>query len=130
MNEVAPQKYKTIDRRTLGDPVTRDEYGVMIKPGELIDIVEISPLNLSEIRIYNQLLANAWNDITEPVVHRIRKVELRGSHESNDRLGDSIRTLMRAIAQVKVIKDNESATLEVQLLGANIRHDRADGFFY
>lgn len=116
--------------RLIGMPFERGKHGVMIKPGELVDIVEISPLNLIELRVYNQLIANAWPRITEPVVHKIRKGDLKGTHESNDRLKDSIRTLMRSIAEVKVIKDGEPGTMEVQLLGANIKHDRADGFFY
>ena len=116
--------------RLIGMPLERGQHGVMIKPGELVDIVEISPLNLIELRVYNQLIANAWSRIIEPVVHKIRKADLKGTHESNDRLKESIRTLMRSIAEVKVIKDGEPATMEVQLLGANIKHDRADGFFY
>ena len=116
--------------RLIGLPMERGKHGVMIKPGELVDIVEISPLNLTELRVYNQLIANAWPRITDPVVHKIRKSDLKGTHESNDRLKDSIRTLMRSIAEVKVIKDDEPGTMEVQLLGANIKHDRADGFFY
>lgn len=111
-------------------PFERGKHGIMVKPGELIDIVEISPLNLIELRVYNQLIANAWLRITEPVVHKIRKSDLKGTHESNDRLKESIRTLMCSIAEVKVIKDSEPGTMEVQLLGANIKHDRADGFFY
>jgi hypothetical protein len=116
--------------RLIGMPLERSRHGVMIKPGELVDIVEISPLNLIELRVYNQLIANAWPRITEAVVHKIRKADLKGTHESNDRLKDSIRTLMRSIAEVKVIKDGEPGTMEVQLLGANIKHDRADGYFY
>lgn len=124
------QKYRTTDRRVSGEPLERTRHGVMIKPGELVDIVEISPLNLLELRIYNQLIANAWPRITEPVVHKIRKADLKGTHESNDRLKESIRTLMRSIAAVTVVKEGEPGTMEVQLLGANIKHDRADGYFY
>ena len=42
-----------------------DEH-MLIKPGELIDIVELSPLTLQDRRIYNLLILNAWDSITEP----------------------------------------------------------------
>jgi plasmid replication initiation protein len=37
---------------------------------------------------------------------------------------------MGAVAFASVIKDGEPAKLKVQLLGANIEQDRADGYFY
>ena len=40
-----------------------DEH-MLIKPGELIDIVELSPLTLQDRRIYNLLILNAWDSIT------------------------------------------------------------------
>ena len=52
----------------------------MVKPGELIDIKEISPLTLTDRRIYNLLIANAWDRITEPVEHVIDKSDLMLPH--------------------------------------------------
>jgi hypothetical protein len=126
----APAKYRATDRKVSGLPLQRDQHGTMIKPGELVDIVEISPLNLAEVRMYNQLIANAWSRITEPIVHRIRKTDLKGTHESNDRLAESTRILMGAIAEVAIVRDGEPARLRVQLLGANVEQERAEGFFY
>ena len=57
--------------------VEPDEFS-LIKPGELIDIVEMSPLTLEDRRIYNLLILNAWGNLTEPKRHCIYKRELRG----------------------------------------------------
>jgi hypothetical protein len=74
--------------------VEPDEFS-LIKPGELVDIVELSPLTLQDRRIYDLLILNAWPKLTEPVEHCIHKRELRGSHNVNDRVGESIERLMR-----------------------------------
>jgi hypothetical protein len=127
----AEKKYRTTDRKVRGFPLSRDGDGVMIKPGELVDIVELSPLTLNDRRTYNLLIAHAWNEITQPVVHKVRKAVLRGNHESNDRLGDSIRRLMGAIAEVRVTAGGKPARLRVQLLGSNAEQDDdEDGYLY
>ena len=75
----------------------------IVKPGELVDIVEMTPLTLTDRRIYNLLLANAWEKIAEPVQHSIPKRELQNTlHKGTDRLEDSIRRLMSAIVQLRV----------------------------
>lgn len=126
-----PAKYKTVDRRVIGFPLDRDNNAEMVKPGELIDIKEISPLTLNDRRIFNLLIANAWDRITEPIEHVINKSDLRGSHNGNERIDESIRRLMGAIAEVKIIKDGKTATKRVQLLGANIEQDDGRGrLFY
>ena len=102
----------------------------LIKPGELVDLVEVTPLTLTDRRIYNQLLENAWDDIDKPVVHTIPKALLRGSHNSNDRVGESVERLMSSIVRVAVVWDGEPAVERVQLLGGNIEHTRADGMLH
>jgi Initiator Replication protein len=104
--------------------------GEMVKPGELIDIKEISPLTLTDRRIYNLLIANAWDRITEPVEHVIDKSDLRGTHNGNERIEDSIRRLMSAIAEVKIIRDGKVAIKRVQLLGGNIEQEDERGRLY
>lgn len=121
---------KTLDAKLSGDPFTANHTGSMIKPGELVDLKEITPLNLAEMRIFNLLLANAWEEITHPKTHRIHKAILRGSHNGSERLKESLEHLMRAIAIVDVVKDYKCGEMRVQLLGANTLHDREDGFFY
>ena len=102
----------------------------LIKPGELVDLVEVTPLTLADRRIYNQLLENAWDDIDKPVVHTIPKALLRGSHNSNDRVGESVERLMSSIVRVAVKWDGEPAIERVQLLGGNIEHTRPDGLLH
>lgn len=99
----------------------------LVKPGELVDLIEVTPLTLNDRRIYNQLLENAWEAIDKPVTHVISKSTLRGSHNSNDRVGESLERLMSAIVKVAVIWDGEPAIERVQLLGGNLESGRSDG---
>lgn len=111
--------YRTIDARPSPDS--------LIKPGELVDLVEVTPLTLSDRRIYNLLLENAWDNIDKAVVHTIGKSRLRGNHNSNDRIGESIERLMSAIVKVKVTRDGETLIERVQLLGGNVEYKTPDG---
>lgn len=108
----------------------RASAGTMIKPGELIDIVEMTPLTLHDRRTYNLLLAAAWERIDEDAEHRVSLSELRGTHNANDRLADSLRRLMAAVVEVRVKKDGKEATQRVQLLGSNVQHNDEAGFLY
>lgn len=130
MSAVATTEFKTTKSTISGFPLVSNAAGTLIKPGELIDLKEVTPLNLTDWRIYNQLLANAWDDIEDKPVHRIHKSYLRGSHGSTDRISESLKRLMGAIATVRVTKDGKPAHLHTQLLGANIVHDADDGYFY
>ena len=122
------KRLRTID-------VEPDEH-MLIKPGELIDIVELSPLTLQDRRIYNLLILNAWDSITEPKEHRIHKRELRGTHNVNDRVGDSLLRLMGAVAQLRIERDigegrgTETFTRRVQLLAGTEESARSDGLVY
>lgn len=111
--------YRTIDARPNAD--------TLIKPGELVDLIEVTPLTLVDRRIYNQLLEHAWDSIDKPVTHVIAKSSLRGSHNSNDRVGESIERLMTAIVRVSVNREGEPAIERVQLLGGNVETLRRDG---
>ncbi|WP_158967179.1 replication initiation protein [Chachezhania sediminis] len=117
----APKEYRTVDARP-----SRES---LVKPGELVDLIEVTPLTLTDRRIYNQLLENAWDAIDKPVVHVIAKADLRGSHNSNDRIGDSIERLMAAIVKVEAVWDGKPAIERVQLLGGNLEMARSDGLF-
>lgn len=99
----------------------------LIKPGELVDVVEMTPLTLADRRTYNLLIENAWETIDKPVEHSIPKQALRGSHSNNDRVGESIERLMAAIVKVKVVRDGKEEIERVQLLGGNAEQVRADG---
>ena len=117
----SPPRYRTVDAR----PNARS----LVKPGELVDLVEVTPLTLADRRIYNQLLENAWDAIDKPVTHVIAKSELRGSHNSNDRVGESVERLMTAIVKVQTTLDGAPAIERVQLLGGNVESLRRDGLF-
>ncbi len=100
----------------------------VIKPGELVDIVELKKLTMNDRRIYNMLIDNAWDTITEDRIHEISKQELGHSkHKSYDRIGESIERLMGAMAKVRINQNGEKAFLRVQLLGPNTEQTRKDG---
>ncbi|HRO15821.1 MAG TPA: replication initiation protein, partial [Paracoccus sp. (in: a-proteobacteria)] len=116
-----------MDEAAIRTVAARPNADSLVKPGELVDLVEVTPLTLNDRRIYNQLLENAWDAIDKPVTHLIAKSMLRGSHNSNDRIGDSLERLMSAIVKVAVVRDGEPAIERVQLLGGNLESVRADG---
>lgn len=128
----AAGRMRTLDIRVTGDPLDPLGTGAMIKPAELVDVVEISSLNRSEFLLYNQLLANAWNNIETVRVHRIQKSTLRGSHESNDRLHEAFDRLMGAFAKIRHRhpETGRAMTTRVGLLGPNTEEDAEDGYFY
>jgi hypothetical protein len=124
-NPQKPQKsYKTVDIRN------DDEGTSIVKPGELVDVVEMTPLNLNDRRIFNELLGHAWDRIAEPITHCIAKASLRGSHNVNDRLGESIERLMAAIVRVRIEINGKTFIRRVQLLGMTDEADRLDGMLY
>jgi hypothetical protein len=119
---------KTLAQRTRGNPFDPAGYGEIVKPGELVDIVELSPLSLADRRVYNLLIANAWDQIGEPVIHQIHKTQLRGSHKSNERIENSLLRLMGTIAIVTIRKGGKEYKRRVQLLGASDESMEKDGF--
>jgi len=107
----------------------RPAPGSMIKPGELIDVLDMA-LTLNDRRIYNLLIANAWDKISEDATHCIGKVDLRGNHEGGGRLTDSIDRLMRTIVRVRVVQDDRPAIMKITLLSRTTEHDDAAGLLY
>ncbi len=107
----------------------RPAPGSMIKPGELIDVLDMA-LTLSDRRTYNLLIANAWDKIGEETTHCISKADLRGTHEGGERLADSIDRLMRTIVRVRVVQDGRPAVTKVTLLSKTTEHDDAAGLLY
>lgn len=127
----ASKSLRTLQLKISGDPLDPQFGGSFIKPAELVDAVEISPLNRSEFVLYNQLLANAWNEIGTVKVHTIRKASLRGSHDSNDRLHEAFDRLMGAFAKIKH-RDSETGLTRItriSLLGPNTEEEDEDGVF-
>ena len=85
---------------------------------------------MNDRRVYNLLILNAWDSITEPKEHCIHKRELRGTHHTNERVGESIEHLMGAIARVQIVRDGKLATRRVQLLAPTDEINDADGLLY
>ncbi len=115
-------KMRTIDVRPTAESI--------VKPGELIDVVEVTPLTLNDRRVYNLLLENAWDRIDRNVEHVISKSALRGTHNSNDRVGESVERLMSAIVKVRTKRDGEPHIERVQLLGGNVEALKRDGLLH
>ncbi|WP_144083495.1 replication initiation protein [Hyphomicrobium nitrativorans] len=127
-----PSKLLATDMKVTGQPLDPAHMGRIIKPRELVDIIELTPLNRSETILYNQLLANAWNNINTQRIHKVLKASLRGSHQSNDRLEDAFDKLMAAWAKIRA-RDPQTgrmSTFRVHLIGTNKEEDREDGYFY
>jgi plasmid replication initiation protein len=113
--------FRTIDQRPAP--------GSIIKPGELIDVLDMA-LTLVDRRIYNLLIANAWDRIGDDITHCIAKADIRGTHEGSERLADSIDRLMRTIVRVRVEQDGRPAVMKVTLLSRTTEHDDDAGLLY
>lgn len=103
-------------------PTVPDDLSSIVKPEELVDIVEMTPLTLQDRRIYNLLIGNAWNNITSRNKHVISRQELTKYVESNNQdIKASLRRLMAAIVVIKVRnnKNGQPATRQIQLMGTN-----------
>lgn len=101
-----------------------------IKPSELIEIHEVTPLTLTDRRIFNELIANAWESIEEDKEHTISKTALKCSRKGNERLEDTLRRLMGAIIETKTTINGEPAIERIQLLGYNKSVNYNDGLLY
>ena len=94
----------------------------VVKPSELIDVIEMTPLTLADRRIYNLLLGNAWNDIFTKESHSINHIDLeKYVNSKNQNILVSLRRLMTAIVQVHIPKNKNGreATRQIALLSEN-----------
>src|SRR3954469_5788038 len=105
---------RTLRQRTAGNP--NDPSRTIGKPAELVDVVELTPLTLVDRRTYNMLIAHAWDRIDEDVEHAIPKAVLRGAHKGNERLSDTLRRLMAAQVEVRIIRDGKRYLRSIHLL--------------
>jgi len=101
------------------------------KPGELIDVVEITPLSLADRRTLNLLIANTGEDLTEIKTHSIQKSDLRSpGNESNAALAKSLDKLSSVFVKIRTTIDGEPAVRRTPILHGSIEHDKADGLYY
>lgn len=109
---------------------TRDiapRQGEMIKPGEIIGI-GLEGWSLADRRTWNLLLMNAWgNSLENPNADfTISLHELRGLHDSNDRVRASLEKLQTTLVSVRM-PDGRRRTVQM-LGGTDIDDDeRTDG---
>lgn len=114
-------------------PKVPQDLSSIVKPEELVDIVEMTPLTLQDRRIYNLLIGNAWNQITNNRSHSIARQELTKYIESNNQdIKASLRRLMAAIVVIKIRnnKNGTPATRQIQLLGSNETEDFGKAIHY
>lgn len=92
--------------------------GEMVKPAELIEVKGAAKLTLADRRLFNVLLRHAFGPdlASEGRRFEISVADLRETHESNDRLVQSIEALMTTVV---TIKRPDGSTDRVQLLGWN-----------
>lgn len=112
-------------------PKTKDiapRPGEMIKPGEIIGLPGMEGWSLADRRTWNLLLVNAWGDrLEDPTADfEIPLRELRGLHESNDRIRACLEKLQTTLVSARM-PDGRRRT--VQMLGGTDidDDDRADG---
>ena len=105
----------------------------IIKPEELIDIVEMSPLTLNDRRIFNLLLGHAWNDISKKDMHVMSRYDLVKHVDSkNQDISACLRRLMSAIVQIKISnnRNGKEAIRQISLLGSNEIEMNGSQIFY
>lgn len=114
-------------------PSVPDDLSSIVKPEELVDIVEMTPLTLQDRRIYNLLIGNAWNNITTQKRHSITRQDLTKYVDSNNQdIRASFRRLMSAIVVIKIKnnKNGKHATRQIQLLATNEVEENGNGIEY
>lgn len=90
--------------------------GEMIKPGEIIGIPGMEGWSLADRRTWNLLLVHAWGDrLEDPTADfEIPLHELRGLHDSNDRVRTSLEKLQTTLIAARM---PDGKTRTVQMLG-------------
>ena len=100
----------------------------MVKPREIIGIAGIEGWSLADRRTWNLLLVNAWGDhLEDPTADFfIDLAELRGLHDSNDRVKPCLEKLQKTLVTVKM---PDGSTRTVQMLGGTDIYDsdRSEG---
>lgn len=69
-------RLRATDMKVTGQLLDPAHMGRIIKPRELVDIIELTPHNRSETILYNAFLANVGNNIRTQAVHKILKASL------------------------------------------------------
>lgn len=102
--------------------------GEIVKPNEIIGIGGIEGWSLADRKTWNLLLVNAWSDkLEDPTADfHIPLRELRGLHDSNDRVRASLEKLQKTLVSARM-PDGKMRTVQM-LGGTDIDDDgRKDG---
>src|SRR3546814_20872743 len=75
----------TLSQKGRGNPFDPANYGEIVKPGGLVDIVELSPLTPPDRRIYTLMFAHAGERITDPGIPPTPQTTLKGTHHRRQR---------------------------------------------
>src|SRR4051794_3868240 len=123
---------RTVQQPILGEPLRLYDgvAGSFPKPGELVEIRGAEGLTKADRIALNLLVVNAWPCITESVEHVIKKSALRGTHDSTDRLSDTMQRLKSVQVAIRGTRDGKFGWYEDHLLGPTFRHDDPDGNLY
>ena len=99
------------------------------KAGEIIEMqIVTGSMTLASRKVMLLLLQKAGGDAGENKVHRITKKELRGSHESNDRIDDIFDNLMNVKVKMRTTSSrNRAAIITSPLIEWNIEEGSDDG---
>lgn len=111
--------------QTLKARVTEHSF---VKPGALIDIIELTALKLHDKRLFNEMLANAWTSIGKQKEHRIHKSDIKIIDKNLDRLEDSIDRLMGTIIKTVIEEGGEDYTRTFSFLARIDNAIRDDGW--
>lgn len=114
--------YKTVQAKA--------DSSSIIKPEELINVIELIPLKLSDRRIFNLLLANSWDEIGKNKEWSMPKSDLLMHTKATDQLDKSIGRLMGARIKVKITRNNERYTRSFALLEHIDEPVRKNGLVY
>lgn len=109
---MARKPAKKGDLRTL--EVTAPD-GQMVAPKHLVEVIGISHWTLATHKIWLKLLHHSWGQLIDDPRQdfEIQIAELRGSHDSNDRLSDHLLTMQKTVASAT----HDGKTTRVQMLG-------------
>ena len=103
---------------------------VIIKAGELIEarFARGASPTLAARKVLALLIEKASGDAWRPGSHTITKKELRGSHDSNDRINDTLDELMTVSFKMPTISQRgRDAVLTAALIAWNIEETDDDG---
>ena len=100
----------------------------LVKPSELIDVVESVPLRLQDKLLMNEMLSAAWENIGKSKEHRIHKGTLTQIDTHIKRLESSVNRLMGTLIKTQVTEDGEVYNRTFTFLARIDNSIRADGY--